>query len=60
VPLLSADLSSPNYGICRHAFRFHWFSFAFVAATLIGMMIAAAIGMGLHFSRPFWIGKLKD
>lgn len=52
------DFSSPNYGICRRNFRFHWFSFAFVAATLIGMMIAAAMGQGLHYSRPFWIGML--
>jgi hypothetical protein len=44
--------------VCSHTFRFHWFSFAFVLATLIGMMIAAAMGHGLHYSRPFWIGEL--
>lgn len=55
-----ADFSSPNYGICRRNFRFHWFSFAFVAATLIGMMIAAAMGQGLHYSRPFWIGERRE
>jgi hypothetical protein len=52
----AADLSSPRYDICSRTFRFHWFSFAFVLATLIGMMIAAAMGHGLHYSRPFWIG----
>lgn len=58
--LSPADFSSPNYGICRRNFRFHWFSFAFVAATLIGMMIAAAMGQGLHYSRPFWIGERRE
>jgi hypothetical protein len=52
----AADLSSPRYDICTRTFRFHWFSFAFVLATLIGMMIATAVGAGLHYSRPFWIG----
>jgi hypothetical protein len=57
LPLPTADLSSPRYDICARVYRFHWFSFAFVAVTLIGMMITAITKAGLHYSRPFWIGE---
>eukprot|EP00882_Tetradesmus_deserticola_P000144 GHRQ01000162.1.p1 GENE.GHRQ01000162.1~~GHRQ01000162.1.p1 ORF type:complete len:188 (+),score=51.31 GHRQ01000162.1:233-796(+) len=52
------NLSDPNFALCSRVYRLHWFTFAFVAATLIGLMIAAAMGAGLHYSRPFWIGML--
>jgi hypothetical protein len=39
-------------------FRFYWFIFAFVMATLLGLAIAAAVKMALHFSRPFWVGMV--
>jgi hypothetical protein len=39
--------------------RFYWFSWAFVFATLLGILVTAITGLGLHFSRPFWIGMLS-
>eukprot|EP00878_Enallax_costatus_P012157 GHUV01012694.1.p1 GENE.GHUV01012694.1~~GHUV01012694.1.p1 ORF type:complete len:189 (+),score=47.36 GHUV01012694.1:123-689(+) len=52
------NLSAPLTETCSRIFRFHWFTLAFVGITLLGMMVAAAMGAGLHYSRPFWIGML--
>jgi hypothetical protein len=43
---------------CYRLYRFYWFSFAFVFVTLLGIMVAAVLSLGLIFSRPFWIGML--
>jgi magnesium-transporting ATPase (P-type) len=43
---------------CKRLYRFYWFSFAFVLVTLLGIMVAAVLSLGLIFSRPFWIGML--
>jgi hypothetical protein len=49
---------STSYSDCRRVMRFYWFSWAFVMVTLLGILVTAVTGLGLHFSRPFWIGML--
>jgi hypothetical protein len=49
---------SDGFNNCQKVFRFYWFIFAFVIVTLLGLAITTATPMGLHFSRPFWIGML--
>jgi hypothetical protein len=43
---------------CHRMFRFYWFIFAFVMATLLGLLITSVMKVGLHFSRPFWVGMV--
>eukprot|EP00878_Enallax_costatus_P043948 GHUV01052070.1.p1 GENE.GHUV01052070.1~~GHUV01052070.1.p1 ORF type:complete len:156 (-),score=28.88 GHUV01052070.1:1288-1755(-) len=49
---------SSSLGECRRVMRFYWFSWAFTFVTLASILITSFMGMGLHFSRPFWIGML--
>lgn len=49
---------STGYRDCVRLHRFYWFSWAFVLATLLGILITAVLNWGLHHSRPFWIGML--
>lgn len=44
---------------CYRMFRFYWFSWAFVFATLIGLFICTALTLALHWSRAFWVGMLS-
>jgi membrane-bound ClpP family serine protease len=44
---------------CRRLYRFYWFTFAFVLVTLLGILVASVLSLGLIFSRPFWIGMLS-
>jgi len=34
------------------------FIFAFVIVVLLGLLITTVTHLGLHFSRPFWVGML--
>lgn len=43
---------------CKRLYRFYWFSFAFVLVTLLGILATSTMNLGLHTSRPFWIGML--
>eukprot|EP00879_Flechtneria_rotunda_P000023 GHRR01000037.1.p1 GENE.GHRR01000037.1~~GHRR01000037.1.p1 ORF type:complete len:220 (+),score=52.13 GHRR01000037.1:233-892(+) len=49
---------SNGSGNCTTVFRWYWFTFAFVLVTLLGLLVTAGTGLGLHFSRPFWIGMV--
>jgi hypothetical protein len=40
-------------------FRFYWFIFAFAVATLLGLIICAALKLALHWSRAFWVGMVS-
>lgn len=50
---------SSSFGECRRVMRFYWFTWAFVFVTLLSILATSFMGMGLHFSRPFWIGMLS-
>ena len=49
---------SSSFERCGYVFRFYWFGFAFVLVTLLGVTIAASTRLGLHYSRPFWVGMI--
>lgn len=45
---------SDGWGVCSKVFRFWWFVFAFVMATLLGLLLCTFKTLWLHYSRPFW------
>lgn len=49
---------SDIFANCGTVFRFYWWNFAFTLATLVGIGIAAATRLGLHYSRAFWVGMI--
>ena len=44
---------------CHRMFRLYWFIFAFVLATLLGLVVCAALKLALHYSRAFWVGMVS-
>jgi len=49
---------SASWDNCSSVFRFSWFTLAFVMVVLLGLLITTVTHLGLHFSRPFWVGML--
>lgn len=49
---------SDLFANCGTVFRFYWFAFAFMLVTLLGLGLAASTRLGLHYSRPFWVGMI--
>lgn len=49
---------SDTMAFCPRVYRFYWFAFAFVVATLLGLLVTSFMAGGLMTSRPFWVGML--
>jgi uncharacterized spore protein YtfJ len=44
---------------CTRFYRFYWFMMAFELIIILGAMVTAVTRLGLHYSRPFWIGMFS-
>ena len=58
LPATPLPAGASDFQHCGSIFRFYWFIFAFVMATLLGLALCAAIKLALNWSRAFWVGMV--